>query len=509
MRIASPVFNSWATSVPSVLLYDDDQSTDIVYHIPTRQLDVVPGSVVTSYSAAAVLSQRDVDALRLAGALPVNYSDVILRCGEATNTAKAVGDFLVAANALGPSFAYHFLGTALTVLNLTDNSSSIASASATPGGVGSSTAAAAGASSSGRPASSSSSSSTGPGGGYNGLPSGGAGTSSASGSSSSSSSGLGLGLPMFVDEYILDYDKSTLSWPPKPAATCQLMDHEVGFAFIQSFLCQSAQHAPAPYSHMLAAECSQAGAFNCTAFLTDVFTWNLTNTVFAVQTDVYAADPLMIALRYHQSAAAIAPTCTYFQVMTGDVLSTAIAGSTHTDVNVGLLLAQVMGGAAILAVGIMLIVMAINAALKWRDESIRTQQLQQRKREAEERKREESQPYQPPELRQWPARANEGRMRRRRHRAGLSRICMTIMSALLLYVLLVASVRDQEVPALVSPCCTGCLDAAVVSVHCSVCLLHLSITMRTDKAPSQLTQVAAAAAAAVGCFTSRPSSSLL
>ena len=57
MRVSSPVFNSWLTlSSSNVLLYDDDPDTDIIYHLATKQLDIVPGSVVTLFPTSSVLS---------------------------------------------------------------------------------------------------------------------------------------------------------------------------------------------------------------------------------------------------------------------------------------------------------------------------------------------------------------------------------------------------------------------------------------------------------------------
>ena len=95
-------------------------------------------------------------------------------------------------------------------------------------------------------------------------------------------------------EYLLDYEKSTLAWPPHPDTTCSLLEHDVGRAFIKSFLCQAVKSIEGPYSSVLLHQCALPKAqFNCTTFLTDVFSWNLTNQVFAISSSRYSTDALM------------------------------------------------------------------------------------------------------------------------------------------------------------------------------------------------------------------------
>ena len=51
--------------------------------------------------------------------------------------------------------------------------------------------------------------------------------------------------------------------------------------------------------------------------------------------------------------------------MTQDHLQSAIDSSVSTQVNVGVLVGLSIGGAALCIVGVLLVVMAVNGALKW------------------------------------------------------------------------------------------------------------------------------------------------
>ena len=266
-----------------------------------------------------------------------------------------MGDFLVAANALGPAFAYHFLGAAITSAG---NGSSW-------NGTGSSTGGAEGSPPLYPP--SSSSSSSGEAYGYNdsqGSSSSTGGLMAAEGSSTGEGGESEGGLQSLA-ELLLDYDKSTLAWPPKPSVTCGLLEHEVGYAFIRSFLCQAVKGIDSPYATVLSHQC-RVSPFNCTSFLHDVFTWNLTNSVFAIRTTTYSTDALMIALHYHSEAAVLAPSCTHFRLLTSDQLTNALGSAVTSHVNVGVLMGLVVGGSALMVVSVLLLVLSVSGGLQWR-----------------------------------------------------------------------------------------------------------------------------------------------
>ena len=361
MRVASPVFNSWvqekAAAKDSLYLADDDPTTDMLYPLSSRQLDIVPGSVIGSYSTNNVRSEWMLSAAQRTDMMQVNYTEVIHRCQQSTNTAKAVGDFLVSANALGQAFAYHFLGTPLSVTNTTLNLTATDQDSSTGGTT------AATESSTGQAAyndfGNSSSSST---------------ASYAGGSSGASSSGNGAynNGDDPIEEYVIDYRSSTLASPPKPGATCTLIQHEVGLAFVRQFLCKAVAGIDSPYTPLLLHQCSRP-QFNCTEFIWTVFISNLTNNVFAIETSTYSTDALLIALHYHQQAAVLAPTCASFEIMTQDQLDNFQATATLAQINVGVLVGLVMGASALMAVGVLVVVMAVNGGLKWRADKLQAE----------------------------------------------------------------------------------------------------------------------------------------
>ena len=388
MRVASPVFNSWvqakAVTTNNLFLADDDVTTDMIYPLSSKQLDIVPGSVVGSYGVANVRSMAMLSSEQQRSMAQLNYTEVIGRCQEATNTAKAVGDFLVAANALGQAFAYHFLGTPLSIVNTTLNATLTSNASMVEPQTNSSTGGAGGAntpleSSTGQTAyndyssSSSSSSFTGS---YE---------LDSTGSSGGDNGGYS-GSDPYTDEYVIDYRASTLSSPPKPDATCALIDHEVGMAFIRQFLCKAVANIDSPYAPILMHQCHQP-QFNCTEFVWTIYASNLTNSVFAIETLTYTTDALLIALHYHQQAAVLAPTCAGFEIMTHDQLNNFQATATLAQVNVGVLVGLIMGGAALMAVGVLLVVMVVNGALKWRADKQKALADEERRRLAEERRK--------------------------------------------------------------------------------------------------------------------------
>ena len=385
MRVASPVFNSWVQEKVggisgNLFLADNDATTDILYPLSSKQLDIVPGSVVSSYGVNSVRSLSAMTEQQRTQVTQLNYTEVVQRCQESTNTAKAVGDFLVSANALGQSFAYHFLGTPLSVINTTLNFTAIYNdslADTTGSGGSSSTGSVASGSSTGQA-------------GYNNL---GSSSSSAPATMESSSTGVSFGSygqSGDEDEWILDYAASTLASPPKPEATCALIYHEVGMAFIRQFLCKAISNIDSPYTPLLLHQCRQPH-FNCTEFVWTIFSSNLTNDVFAIQTLTYSTDALLIALHYHQQAAVLAPTCAGFEIMTHDQLNNFQATATLAHIDVGVLVGLVMGAAALMAVGVLLVVMLVNAAIKWRADKRQAEAAQERRRVTEERRKEREQ----------------------------------------------------------------------------------------------------------------------